>query len=133
MTAPETLLLMCHDKFLSFQLHVSQGQTCSSYSTAVTIACLRGDVTIVLFEPINCNIITLPLTNKLKLMFCRLQAESLHVHPLYMMIPVTIAASFAFMLPVATPPNAVVFAYGHLKIKDMVSLILSNVNDFLSL
>ncbi|XP_023933335.1 solute carrier family 13 member 5 isoform X2 [Lingula anatina] len=42
------------------------------------------------------------------------------VHPIYFVFPPTLAASFAFMLPVATPPNAVVFAYGHLKIKDMM-------------
>jgi sodium-dependent dicarboxylate transporter 2/3/5 len=32
---------------------------------------------------------------------------------------VAIAASAAFMLPVATPPNAIVFAYRHLRIADM--------------
>jgi len=50
------------------------------------------------------------------------QASSIRVNPLYLMLPVTVAASFAFMLPVATPPNAIVFAYGHLKILDMVSV-----------
>ena len=45
---------------------------------------------------------------------------SLGFNPLIIMISATIAASCAFMLPVATPPNAVVFGSGYLKIKDMI-------------
>jgi len=47
-------------------------------------------------------------------------APTLGVHPYYLMIGTTVAASCAFMLPVATPANAVVFGAGYLKIGDMV-------------
>jgi solute carrier family 13 (sodium-dependent dicarboxylate transporter), member 2/3/5 len=47
-------------------------------------------------------------------------ALALNVHPFTLMVGVTVAASCAFMLPVATPPNAVVFGSGYLKIPDMV-------------
>ena len=48
------------------------------------------------------------------------QAELLQLNPLYLVLPATVATSFALMLPVAAPPNAIVFAYGHMKIIDMV-------------
>lgn len=47
-------------------------------------------------------------------------ALALEVHPYMLMISATLAASCAFMLPVATPPNAVVFGSGHLRIPDMI-------------
>lgn len=40
--------------------------------------------------------------------------------PLVLIVPITIAASCAFMLPVATPPNAIVFSTGKISIPQMV-------------
>ncbi|OXA56239.1 hypothetical protein Fcan01_09879 [Folsomia candida] len=47
-------------------------------------------------------------------------SRSLGIHPLYLTVPATVTCSYAFMLPVATPPNAIVFAAGDLRIRDMV-------------
>ena len=47
-------------------------------------------------------------------------AEAIGVHPFLLMIPATMAASCAFMLPIATGPNAIVFSSGELKMNDMV-------------
>ncbi|XP_019854709.1 PREDICTED: solute carrier family 13 member 5-like [Amphimedon queenslandica] len=47
-------------------------------------------------------------------------AVALSLNPFYLMLPATVSASFAFMLPVATPPNAIAFTYRHLKVYDMV-------------
>lgn len=55
--------------------------------------------------------------------------QALEYHPLLLMLPATISASCAFMLPVATPPNAIVFGSGHVEMGRMVrtGLILNLV------
>lgn len=47
-------------------------------------------------------------------------AQGLDLPLLRLLIPVTLAASCAFMLPMATPPNAIVFASGHIRIPQMM-------------
>lgn len=57
-------------------------------------------------------------------------AIGLEVPILYLLIPVTMASSCAFMLPMATPPNAIVFASGFIKVKQMakVGVILNLIS-----
>uniref|UniRef100_A0A8C6YZJ5 Solute carrier family 13 member 1 n=1 Tax=Nothoprocta perdicaria TaxID=30464 RepID=A0A8C6YZJ5_NOTPE len=45
---------------------------------------------------------------------------TIHVNPLFILIPATLCTSFAFLLPVSNPSNAIVFSYGHLSVMDMV-------------
>ncbi|MEM9057496.1 MAG: SLC13 family permease, partial [Pseudomonadota bacterium] len=51
-------------------------------------------------------------------------------NPMVLIAPVTLAASFAFMLPVATPPNAIVFSTGRVSIKTMMraGLVLNAIS-----
>jgi len=46
-------------------------------------------------------------------------AQAVDIEPLYLMVPAALAASFAFMLPVATPPNAIVFSSRYVTIPQM--------------
>ncbi len=49
-------------------------------------------------------------------------AVNIDLHPLVLMVPATISASCAFMMPVATPPNAIVFGTGRLTIPQMARM-----------
>jgi len=46
-------------------------------------------------------------------------ADAIGMNPLLLGIPMTLAASCAGMLPMGTPPNAIVFASGHIKLRQM--------------
>jgi sodium-dependent dicarboxylate transporter 2/3/5 len=46
-------------------------------------------------------------------------ALAMNIHPFLLMIPATVSASCAFMLPVATPPNAIIFGSGCVTIPQM--------------
>jgi sodium-dependent dicarboxylate transporter 2/3/5 len=47
-------------------------------------------------------------------------ANGLGMNPLLLSIPVAMAASCAFMMPISTPPNAIVFSSGHVRMKQMI-------------
>jgi solute carrier family 13 (sodium-dependent dicarboxylate transporter), member 2/3/5 len=49
-------------------------------------------------------------------------ADSMNINPLLLGIPMTLAASCAGMLPMGTPPNAIVFASNHIKMSDMIKV-----------
>uniref|UniRef100_A0A8C3VCJ8 Solute carrier family 13 member 5 n=1 Tax=Catharus ustulatus TaxID=91951 RepID=A0A8C3VCJ8_CATUS len=87
-----------------------------SFTVAVFTECTSNVATATLFLPVFASL-----------------ATSVKVHPLYVMLPATLSASFAFMLPVATPPNAIVFSYGSIRVLDMVkSGIIMNIIGVLS-
>lgn len=60
-------------------------------------------------------------------------ALSLNLHPLLLMIPATFASNFSFMLPVATPPNAIARATGYIHTTDLMipGLLLKLFGTFL--
>ena len=61
-------------------------------------------------------------------------ADGLGIEPLYLAVPVTLASSCAFMMPISTPPNAVVFSSGYVRIGQMARAgLLLNVVSILVL
>jgi len=58
---------------------------------------------VIVFSPVVCSL-----------------ADAVGMNPLLLGIPMTLAASCASMMPMGTPPNAIVFASGHMRMKDMM-------------
>jgi len=61
-------------------------------------------------------------------------ASNVDAHPLLIMMPVIMSASFAFMLPVATPPNTIVYATEKIRVRDMAltGIVLNVAGVFIS-
>lgn len=47
-------------------------------------------------------------------------ANGVGANPILFALPVTIASSYGFMMPISTPPNAIVYATGYIRMKDMI-------------
>ena len=47
-------------------------------------------------------------------------AQSTGLNAIHLSLPVTLAASYAFMMPISTPPNAIVFSSGMIRMKEMI-------------
>ena len=95
-----------------------------------------GGVSPWLFIPLICLAITFlteltsnTATTEMILPILAAVSVATEIHPLLLMIPATLSGSCAFMMPVATPPNAIVFGSERLRISDMAKagLILNLV------
>jgi sodium-dependent dicarboxylate transporter 2/3/5 len=95
--------------FIAWQLSVLEG------SNMVLVVAAIAFLVIFLTE-ITSN----TATASLSLPIMAALAGAMQVHPYGLMITAAIAASFAFMLPVATPPNAIVFSSRYISIPQMI-------------
>ena len=47
-------------------------------------------------------------------------ARANNIKAIYFLLPLTVGVSLAYVFPVATPPNTIVFGSGYIQVKDMV-------------
>ncbi len=94
--------------FIAEQLVVLQGFSLSTIVLAITAV-------MSLLTELTSNTATTQLVMPILSM-----SEALAIEPVQLMLPATLAASCAFMFPVATPPNAIVFASGQIRVMQMV-------------
>ncbi len=106
------------DCFKSSGLTVIVGETLAAQFSAWSSTVVMGSVALVvsLITEVASNTATALLT----LQTLSAVAPSLEMTPAALLLPATLAASCAFMMPVATGPNAIVFATGRLRIATMV-------------
>ncbi|KJH48660.1 sodium:sulfate symporter transmembrane region [Dictyocaulus viviparus] len=97
-------LIACNLEHVFFGFPLLFMQICISFISVVLTEFSTNSATASIIIPIAFNI-----------------AESVRAHPLYFSIPATIGPSFSFMLPMATPPNAIVYESGMLRMIDMVT------------
>lgn len=77
---------------------------------------------ICLFMTFATEITSNTATTQLILPLLIIVIKATNVEPMYLLVPATFSASYAFMLPVATPPNAIVFGTGEVSNKHMIRI-----------
>jgi len=87
-------------------------------AAVVLIMVIVGTIFTTFTSNVSTTTILLPIMSQL--------ANSIKINPLYIMLPVTISASFSYILPVSTPPNAIVYATGDITMIDMIKTGLVN-------
>lgn len=103
--------------WLGQQLYIFKGVNKAVIILTVTL--LTAMLTEVASNSATASII-LPVLNQLAL--------NIEVNPLYLMLPAAVCCSYAFMLPVATPPNAIVFSVANMKSSEMMKAgIMMNI------
>jgi len=83
-----------------------------SIVTTLLIEVMRTSATATILLPVAANL-----------------AEDLNMNPLILVITVTISCAYAFLLPVGTTANAIVYYHANLKISDMVNFIIPRFRD----
>ncbi len=91
----------------------------NSMSSLGMLPVLLGIASICLMVTFLTEVTSNTATTTILLPILVVAAITANIEPKLFMIPATISASFAFMLPVATPPNAIVFASGKFSVREM--------------
>ena len=110
-------------------LAIAKGFTTSGLSdyVATQLAVLLGEasplvivISTVTFITALTEVASNTATISLSLPMMASLSQAIEAHPFLLLIPTTLAASCAFMLPVSTPPNAIVYGSGRIPIMKMV-------------